>query len=329
MQKAGYIIIFPLLVISFFIYWCWLKSQSGQPGQTEKISNKYLKKYYELSASWDIQEQLHLNLKWETQNTILNLVISSESNKNIFSWTQNGKYRFQMQTENKNFSEKESLSWTISILSQDNQYFFKSENTTFIWPKWKISNKNIENKISEINNKRIKIDKDIPFVSTSESLFFIQKTLNYLLRTGTDKINLWLSAIKPNNSGSFNSDNKGEIYINWKYSNTPINAIIAADSWIFYFPVWQNIQIYTKATKLWFTLSWYKSDIILDINVKKTKKSLILKFQWNIVYDKPLNQTQEKKLDIKWEYTIKASWYRQIDLPTDYLSFTQTMLTKN
>lgn len=313
MQKIAYIKIFSLIILSFFLYWCWPKPEHNI--QNILLENKVLKKYNEISKSWNIQEEAQININWETQTTMMELNIIYNASKNLLSVYQNGKYNFQMITKNKNFDETQIISWIISVISKNNEYFIKPENIIFIWPKWKNSNKEIENKISEINNKRIKIDKQTPFIYTSETIFVTQILLNQLYQDNTKDIQI-------------KQDDKENIVFTWKYLNIPIDWILYTNTWIFYGTNWQELQIYKKSGKIWFTLIWKENNIISDIKLKKGRKKITLKFEGKLIYDKIQTFTQEIKLDINWKYIIRNTWYVQADLPSDYLYFTQTSLVK-
>lgn len=316
MSKPAYITMF-FFITTFLLYWCWTKSNDSinniSQFQQKIIENKYLKKYYLLSESWNIHEKLQLNVQWGNDNSSFSLDIYSSSYKNIFSWIQNWLYSFQMTTEDKTFAETEIISWMIQVISKDKKYFVQPQNITFVWPKWKITNQIIEDKISEINNKRIKIDKEIPFTSTLKILISIQTILNQL-RTKQLQVSL---------------DGSGNIEITWSYSDIPVNVNLSYKDWFFYLSWNKQAQITKHSpSKFWLIFFWKNRNIQSDIKINKRRKDLTINFQWTIANNAIQMSTTENKLDIKWKYLIKSTWYSQVEMPNDYLNFTQTSLTK-
>lgn len=311
MRKTAYIKAIIIFSISILLYWCWVKinNKSDEEFQIEPqiIENKFIKKYNSISSSGNIYENLEINIHWVSNDLDLNFDIASKTYKNIDLGSQKGYYMFQMISKKESFDEVEIISWFVDLISNEHNYFVIPKEISFSWPKGKHSNKEIEEKIADIKNHWIKIDKEIPFKTTSESIFKIQKLLRDL-----DKIEF-------NNQSWYTSVVSEDGFIDGKLSS---------NTWLFYLSSGQLIQIYKDRNKFKFHLSWHESDTNLDIKIKNWLNNLTLKFKWNIAYKHLSPLSSEIKLDIKWKYVIKTTWYIQMDLPTDYLNLTQTSLTK-
>lgn len=311
MRKTAYTKTILIFFVSVLLYWCWIKnnevSNDVSQIQSNILENKLIKKYNTISSSGNIYENMKISVHWTSSDLDIKFDLVSDVYKNLNTDKQNGDYNFQMISEKYSLDEIEIISWFVKLVSDWEDYFVRPQNIYFSGPKGKYSNKEIESKIAKIQDSWIKIDKEIPFKTTSESILYIQK----LLRTPSEV--------------QFNSQS-------WSVSITTKDGLIdgelSSNNWIFYLSSGQIIQVSKSWNRFKLYLSWHESDTNLDIKIKNWFNNLILKFEWNINYKYLSPLSSEIKLDIKWKYVIKDTWYVQSDLPKDYLNLTQTSLKK-
>lgn len=321
-----------LLIISLCIFilaiLCWCSHQFLDNEKNIKsnqvlqnfLHNKTIDKYKKIINSGSIQENLELNIKWENKNTIFKLTISSNISKNISSGTQDGKYRFIFINENNTFLEKTTISWDINIISTNGEYFIKPENIQFYWPKWKYSNQEIERKISEINNKWIKIDKEIPFTSFLETILNTQSLFYKFLKLEDKETFIHTNPTKDWSINISNtSDNYKNIYSSW---------IIYSTSWDIYLSWIQKLIRQKNGSKFKIINFLKKWDLISDVKINRGQKKIKIYFDSSLIYNNLPKSTQELKLDIKWKYIITSNRNAEINTPKDYVNFTETYISK-
>lgn len=310
MPKIAYIKIIFITLISIVIYWCWLQTNFDETNfPTQLTDNKNFKHYKNISKSGNIEEKLEIKVRWENNSTMLDFRLFSVLGKNTNSGMQKGTYEFEMIHENTAFDEVENISWFVDLISLGKEYYVYPRDIKFLWPKWKISNKDTESKIAQIENHRINIDKEIPFKTTSELIFAIQNALIDMEEIDF-KHNTWF------------------VDISYNYWDIAIDGTVYWNTGIFYWFSWQTVQFDKKRNKIHLFLSGQKSDTNLYLRLWKSRNSIKINFKWDVTYKNLSELSPEIKLDIKWKYIITNGWYIQVDLPTDYLNFTQTPLTK-
>lgn len=288
-MKHKHILSILFLVIAISILpWCGSTSNNSDPNtnQNQSISNFILSpsvtnKYKKITKNWNLQENLELQIKSDTDTTLLDLNISSTTEKNIISWYQSARYFFNFNNLNKTFQEKNIISWYINLLSLGSKYFIQPQNISFYWPEWKLWNQSTQTQIDEVNDKRILLDKDVPFKGLLSTMLDFQRSF-YQSLLSWEKINL-----------SWNS----------------------------------NLELQVINKKIYLTYHTSKWTLKSELKIKKTFKGIKVYFDGELLYHLP-NTTKEIKLDIKWKYTINKSQYKQINLPQNYIYFTQTSLTK-
>lgn len=326
MSRKNLLIISLCILILAILSWCSHQFLANEKNTKSNqilqnfLQNKTINKYKKIINSGFIQENLELNIKWENKNTLFTLTISSIISKNISSGAQEGKYRFIFISENNTFLEKTTISWDINIISMDGEYFIKPENIQFYWPKWKYSNQEIERKISEINNKWIKIDKEIPLTSFLETILNTQR-LSYKFLKSEDK-ETFIHA-EPAKDWSINisniSDNYKNIYSSWTIYPT---------SWDLYLSWIQKLIRQKNGNKFKIINFLKKWDLISDVKINRGQKKIKIYFDSSLIYNNLPKSTQELKLDIKWKYIITSNRNAEINAPEDYTNFTETYISK-